>query len=105
MLEPFKDKYRLTKELVYKDITVPVGYFTDGISYKLRMFALFINRFDPRYIKAAIVHDYLTDLNDWEKANQYFEELLPNDWRKPLMVSGVKIYRCWLKCKQWLSRS
>lgn len=97
MLIPNGDKYELTQDLVYKDVTVPKGYLTDGISYKLRVLALFINKFDPRYIVAAIVHDYLTDLGDWDKGNKYFEELLPEDLRSKVMVIGVKGYAAVIK--------
>jgi pentatricopeptide repeat protein len=92
MLKPAGNKYELVDDYMYKDTVVPAGYKTDGISYKLRLVALFINRFDPRYIEAAIVHDWLTDHGDWEKANKYFEEMLVDDWRKKLMVTGVKAY-------------
>ena len=93
LLKPAEYRYELVEDYMYKDTVIPAGYRTDGISYKLRVVALFINRFDPRYIKAAIVHDWLTDQGDWEKANRYFEELLPdNDWRVKLMVAGVTMY-------------
>jgi len=91
-LEPKCDKYVFVEDYRYKDITVPAGFKTDGISYKLRFVALFINRFDPRYIEAAVVHDYLTDLGRWEIANQYFEELLPNTKLKLAMVKAVQLY-------------
>lgn len=92
MLEPYGDKYRLTKPIQYKDVNVPIGYLTDGISYKFRFFGIFINKFDPQYIEAVIVHDFLTDKGQWEKANKYFEEMLPNTKTAKLMVLGVKIY-------------
>lgn len=92
ILTPDGDKYKLEAPFRYKDVEVPKGYSTDGVSYKLRAVGVFINKFDPLYIEAAIVHDYLTDLGDWEKANRYFEEMLPNDWRGKAMVAGVKMY-------------
>ena len=93
MIEPSGNKYKLTKEMTYKDVTVPVGFETDGISYKFRLIGIFINKFDPRYIEAVIVHDYLTDLGDWERANRYFEEMLPDTLTARSMVRGVKMYR------------
>ena len=92
MLEPSKKRYRLIRPITYKDVTVPIGYETDGISYKFRFFGIFLNKFDPLYIKAVIVHDYLTDLGQWDKANRYFEELLPNTTTAKAMLIGVKIY-------------
>jgi len=93
MLVPVGCKYETTVSLVYKDVTVPQGYQTDGITYKLRVLGLFYNKFDPRYIKAAVFHDYLVQQGNWELANQYFEELLPGDFRSKVMVVAVKLYR------------
>lgn len=92
MLEPYGSKYRLTKDYEYKDVVVPRGFVTDGVTYKLRLVALVIDRFSPEYIEAVIVHDYLCELEMYEKADQYFEELLPKGWKSKLMVLAVKIY-------------
>lgn len=91
-ITPCGTGYVLCKDFRYKDVVVPKGYLTDGISYKFRLVGIFLNKFDPRYIKAVIVHDYLTDNGDWEKANQYFEELLPKSTTSKVMVKSVKIY-------------
>ncbi len=92
-LTPSNRKYKLIQDFVYKDVVVPTGFTTDGVSYKLRILSLFINRFDPRYIEAVVVHDYLTDLDEWGKGNKYFEELLPKSTRSKFMIMGVKLYR------------
>lgn len=93
ILSPSGSKYTLVQDYHYKDVLIPANFTTDGISYKLRFLGLFINRFDPRYIEAAVVHDYLTDLGEWEKGNKYFEELLPHGIKAKFMVMGVKIYK------------
>lgn len=93
MFKPVGNKYETTAPLVYKKTIVPQGFQTDGITYKLRAVGLFLNKFDPRYIIAAVFHDYLVDQGDWELANQYFEELLPGDTRSKIMVASVKVYR------------
>ena len=93
LLQPSGSKYELAKDYTHRDITVPIGYKTDGISYKFRLIGIIINRFDPRYIEAVVVHDYLTDMNDWDKANRYFEELLPNTFTAQLMIDAVKLYK------------
>ena len=92
ILQPKGKKYRVAMPFNYRDIIVPEGYETDGISYKFRLVGIFINRFDPRYIKAVVVHDYLTDRNDWNKANKYFEELLPDTKIARVMIMAVKMY-------------
>lgn len=98
MLEPYNEYYRTTVDLKYKDITIKAGFITDGISYKFKMFGAFISKFDPRYIIPVIVHDYLCDIGEWEKANKYFKELLPDTKNAKIMKLGVSIY-CPLKYK------
>jgi hypothetical protein len=96
MLKPNGDRYELTEQIVHRNCVVPAGYKTDGVSYKLRVFALFVNKFDPRYIKAAVVHDYMVDRGEWELGNKYFEQLLPiNDWRATAMIWAVDKYAKW----------
>lgn len=94
LLKPCKDKkkYEVVGGYVYKDVHVPSGYETDGVSYKFRLIGLFIDKFDPRFMEAVVVHDYLTDLGEWEKGNKYFEELLPEQSKKSLMVRAVNLY-------------
>ena len=92
MIEPIGKFYQTTEDMTFRDVTVPKGFITDGISYKFRLVGVFINRFDPRYIKAVIVHDYLTDRGDWKKANKYFEELLPDTKIARVMIMAVKMY-------------
>lgn len=70
------NRYKVLKEITYKDVTVPVGYTTDGASIP-RIFWSFWppNRSD--YLPAAIVHDYMTDQNkDYKKADIYFKEIM-----------------------------
>lgn len=95
MIEPNGEFYQTTEDMAFRDVTVPKGFITDGISYKFRFIGLFVNKFDPRYIKAVIFHDYLTrdGHEDWDKANKVFEELLPEGWVSRRMVNAVKMYR------------
>ena len=93
MLKPAGNSYMLVDDYIYKDVIVPTGFHTDGLSYKFRLVGIFINKYDPKYIEAAIVHDYLTYVGDWEKANRYFEEMLPKTLTSKLMVNAVKLYR------------
>jgi len=93
MIEPCGKHYQTTKLLIHGSTVVPIGFKTNGISYKYRLIGIFINRFDPRYIKAVIFHDYLTEQGEWGEGNKIFEELLPNDMISKIMVIGVKLYR------------
>ena len=91
-LIPSGRHYELAETFIYKDAIIDKGFLTDGISYKFRVFALFVNKYDPRYITAVVVHDYLCDKGEYKKADHYFKELLPNDWRGRLMPKLTRIY-------------
>lgn len=93
LLQPKGSKYQVAQEYIYKDVVIPMGFPTDGISYKFRLVGIFINKFDPLYIEAVVVHDYLTDKDEWDKANKYFEELLPNTTTAQIMIDAVNIYK------------
>ena len=93
ILKPSRRRYKLVEDYKYKDIVIPKGYTTDGISYKFRLIGIFINRFDPKYIEAVIVHDYLTDMNQWDKANTYFKDMLPNTITGLVMYKAVELYK------------
>ena len=69
------DMYELLENIHYKDVIVPKGYITNGADIP-RIFWSFWppNRSD--YLPAVIVHDYMTDLDDYKKADLYFKEIL-----------------------------
>lgn len=94
VLKPHYSTYVLAEDFMYKDITVPAGFPTDGLTYKFRFIGIFLNKFDPRFIEAAVLHDYMCMymIDRIDDANQYFEELLPECWEKPLMVKAVNKY-------------
>lgn len=82
----------LLEEYSYKDVVVPVDFETNGMDLKFQAFSLFVHRYDPRCLEAVIVHDYLCELEEYEKADEYFEELLPEIWQKKFMIFFVKMY-------------
>ena len=66
ILLPFGDKYKIPFGYNYKDITVPSGFTTDGISYKFRLLGIFINKFDPRYLTADKAPENYDDLEGYD---------------------------------------
>lgn len=84
--------FRTFQEYTYKDVTVPKDFPTDGITGKFRIVYLFIAKYDPRVIEAVVVHDYLCELEEYDKADRYFKEMLPDIWQKKYMISAVKRY-------------
>ncbi len=92
ILRPSNDRYEVVGGYKYRDIFVPDRFKTDGISAKIRLLYLFVNKYDPRVIEAVVVHDYLCEMEEYAKADRYFKELLPNIWQKKYMVGLVKMY-------------
>ena len=93
------DTIVLNKPFVYKDITVPEGFVSDGITmpkYLRPLLSMFsVSRFKPSYLPAVVIHDYLCDLEMYEKADKYFEEILYSVEKTVVtksMVLAVKEY-------------
>jgi len=97
-----KSKWKLMNHYtsVNKEVTVPVGYVTDGASIPsfLSMF------FSPtgKYFGAAIVHDYvISEEKNWGRANDQFNKELKAlgiaKWRRNILLWGVKFWRGVLK--------
>jgi hypothetical protein len=82
-------KYILVEEYVYKDVTVPIGFVTNGADVP-RVFWSFYppNRSD--YLPAVLVHDYLCSIGEYEKADRYFKEILV-----ALGIGGFDVFVLW----------
>lgn len=95
-ITPLKgNRYKVLKDVTYKDVTVPAGYRTNGADIPRIFWSIFPpNKSD--YLPAVIVHDYLCDKDDYIRADKYFEEILRSLGVKPvskfLLVFSVKLY-------------
>lgn len=69
------DTYKLLKEFKYKEITVPMGYHTNGANIPRILWSIWPpNR--SNYLPAVVIHDYLCDKEEYELADKYFKEIL-----------------------------
>jgi hypothetical protein len=69
------DKYKILEDFTYKDVTVPTGYHTNGANIPRLLWWIWPpNRSD--YLPAVVIHDYLCDKEEYEKADKYFKEIL-----------------------------
>jgi len=90
---PKGNLYETFVDCRYKDVEIPKGTLTDGITAKkIKIIYLFINKYDPRVMTAVLVHDVLCERGEYEKADRYFKERLPEIWQKTYMVKAVKRY-------------
>lgn len=96
LLQPLKShRFKVVKPFRFRDITIPEGFVTDGASVPRIFWSLFPpNRTD--YLPCAIVHDFLCDLGDYKKADQYFhdclEHLRVSKFARVTMYLAVRIY-------------
>ena len=89
------DMYRVLEDFKYYDIVVPAGFETNGANVPRILWSFFPpNRSD--YMPAVIVHDYLTDKDEYGKADFLFDKLLKELMIQPIthfcLVKAVKIY-------------
>lgn len=105
------NKVELLADYTYKDVTVPRGFVSDGLTIPL-IFRLVVNKYSPRYLPCAFVHDMLTDnaaldfargytdfaLRQFKEAGDLFEAMLKVadggklSFKSKLMIKGVRIY-------------
>lgn len=95
-LQPLKShKFKVVKPFKFKDIEIPKGFTADGASVPRIFWSLFPpNRTD--YLPCAIIHDFLCDLGEYKKADEYFKECLEHlrvSWiAKKVMYYAVRLY-------------
>lgn len=88
-------RYILLKNFVTEYVVVPKGYKTNGADVP-SVFSMFFDRYDPEFIEAVVVHDYLWTLGDYSYANKAFCNMLNNSIKSKVMCLGVKLY-AWYK--------
>jgi len=80
------DTYKLIENFDYKEVTVPKGYCTNGADIPRILWSVWPpNR--SVYLPAVVIHDYLISIGKFDKANDYFEEIL-----KILEVNKVTLF-------------
>ena len=90
------DKILLIEPVKYKDIIIPPGFISDGASvpYIARFFN--IRRYRMDYLPCAVIHDYLCDLEEYRKADEYFcscfRELGINKLTSKIMYKAVRLH-------------
>ena len=87
ILQPMRNhRFKVLKEIRYKDIIVPVGYKTNGGNVP-RIFWSFLPPNETTFLPLYCVHDYLCDQKEFKKADIYLLEL-----GKELNTPRFKLY-------------
>ncbi len=93
--------YRLLEQIqVFSDLTVPVGFSSDGASVPRFFWRLVFPPGDTKALRAAFIHDYIyrTHPSGWTRkmADKLFLENLVSDgipaWRAKLAYIGVRLF-------------
>lgn len=96
LLQPMRNfKFKVMKEIKFKDITIPVGFTSDGASVPRPFWVVFPpNRTD--YLPCAIIHDFLCDLEEYDKADLYFLDCMNSLHIRPTtkypIIYSVRVY-------------
>ena len=97
LFQPLKNnKIKLKKEVKYKDITIPTNFTSDGATIPWIAKIFNITRYRMDYLPCAIIHDWLCDLEEYKKADEYFcecfKELYVNKRDAKIMYLAVRFW-------------
>ena len=79
-----------------RKVTIPRGFEFDGASIPPLLWPVIGSPFDPRFVRAALIHDWLysSHLIDRKTADKAFKAVLledgVSDWRASAMYSAVR---------------
>ena len=97
-----ENKYILVEDYRYRDVVVPVGFITNGADIPRLFWSIYPpNRSD--YLPAVLVHDYLCSIGEYEKADEYFREILValgiSFFDVFILYGGVRFYSLYVRGK------
>jgi len=88
-------RYKVVKDLYFLDIKVPKGYKTNGGNIP-RIFWSILPPNDSEMLPLYIIHDYLCDLENYKKADEYLliagKELHVSKWKLKIIHLAVRIW-------------
>lgn len=85
---------------------IPKGFLSDGASIPKMLWKLIGTPFNPSFVEAAFVHDYLWSIGfDGKKTDRAFYNILKANGvgsvRAKVMYIAVSAYRSYLKNRDW----
>jgi len=96
ILEPQpQGTFRLYKPYEIKGIIVPSGFETDGLTLKIRLLRIIVDKYQPKFSPFFVTHDYLCSLDRYEEADEIGSQILfeiENSWRTRAMIKAIKLY-------------
>ena len=96
ILEPTADgTFKLYKDYEVEGIFVPKGFETDGLTLKIRLLRLLVDKYQPKFSPFFVVHDWLCSRNDYKQADDVGSEMLfeiEDSLRTQIMMKAVRLY-------------
>jgi len=96
ILEPQpQGTFRLYEPYKNKGIKVPNGFETDGLTLKVRLLRLLVDKYQPKFSPFFVVHDYLCSQDKYKEADEIGSQILfeiENSWRTRAMIKAIKLY-------------
>jgi len=95
-VSPLRDhRWEVLIPICYKDVTVHSGYKTNGADIPRILWSI-IPPNETTILPAVIIHDYLCDKKEYDKADRYFKEILTllgiNPRKKIALYYGVRVW-------------
>ena len=89
------NKLVLIEPYQVKNIRIPSGYKSDGLSLRFRLFRLIISKYSPKFMPFFFIHDYLCSKKKYALANDIGEEVLfdtEKSFRTKIMMFIIRKY-------------
>ena len=87
--------YRLYESYEIKGILIPRGFETDGLTLKVKLFRLVVDKYQPKFSPFFVLHDYFCSKHNFITADRIGSEVLfeiENSWRTRAMMKLIKLY-------------
>lgn len=90
------DTFKLTEDYTIEGITIPSKHFeTDGLTLKLRVLRLVVDKYSPKFSPFFVLHDYLCSLDRYKEADIIGQKVLfeiEYSFRTRAMIWLIKEY-------------
>ena len=90
-----KNTFVLDKAYKVKNISIPIGYESDGLSLKFKLFRLVVSKYSPKFMPFFFIHDYLCDKEKYRLADDIGQEILydiEKSVRTNMMMKLIRFY-------------
>ncbi len=68
--------FELLEDYTIIGVTIPRGFTSDGLTLKVKLLRLIVNKYEPRFQPFYFLHDYLCREEQYETADRLSAEVL-----------------------------